>query len=86
MLQLKEKVALALNNYLQADQIRLADAGGISGVVVSQRFSGVDSLDRQRIIRTALGGESAKLSSAERRRILAIAALTPAEYDSLGRM
>jgi hypothetical protein len=81
---LKEKVALALRRSLRADPIRLEEDGGISGIAVSAQFERLPSLERQRLIDKALRDSSIKLTKAELRKILAIAGLTPAEYEALG--
>ena len=83
-MDLKEKVALALRRSLRADHIRLEEDGDISGIVVSARFERVPLLERQRLIAKALRTSSIKLTKAELRKVLAIAGLTPAEYEGLG--
>jgi len=80
---LKKKVALALEGAVGDARIRLEDDDGISGYVVSAEFRGMSALDRQILIDKALRSSSFKLSKAERRQILGIAALTPAEFDTL---
>jgi stress-induced morphogen len=80
---LKEKVDQALRRYLRPDLVELADDDGISGFVVSPQFRGMSALDRQTLIYNALRDSSVKLSGPELRRVLAIAALTPAEYASV---
>jgi stress-induced morphogen len=81
---LKEKVTKALRQYLHPDHIELEDDGGISGFVVSPQFHRLPSLERQKLIHNALRDASSKLTKAELREVLAIAALTPAEYEALG--
>ena len=83
-MDLREKVKQVLRSSLDLDQIRLVDEDGIYGYVVSERFYDVSPLDRQKLIDKALRNGPAKLTKAERRRILAIAPLTPAEYFALG--
>jgi hypothetical protein len=83
-MELREKVAEALRQHFNPDHIRLEDDEGISGVIVSGQFRGVTSLDRQTLIRKALRDSSVKLTPAELRKVVAIAALTPIEYESLG--
>lgn len=79
----KKKVTEALRHCLAADRILLEDDDGISGYVVSARFQRMPSLERQTLIHDALRGSAVKFTKAELRRILAIAALTPAEYEAL---
>jgi acid stress-induced BolA-like protein IbaG/YrbA len=81
---LKEKVTEALRLALQPQHLRLEDDDGISGYVVSAQFRDLPALDRQMLIDNALRAAPAKLTKAELRHILAIAGLTPAEYDALG--
>jgi acid stress-induced BolA-like protein IbaG/YrbA len=80
---LQEKVAEALRTYLKPDQILLKDEDGVYGYVVSGQFRGMDVLKRQILIHKALRESSAKLTRAELRKVLAIAALTPAEYAAV---
>jgi hypothetical protein len=81
---LKEKVTAALRHNLHPDHIHLEDDDGISGFIVSAQFRRMPSLERQRLIHNALHGSSIKFTKAEFRQILAIAGLTPAEYEALG--
>jgi len=78
----KEKVSEALRRSIHPVRIELEDDDGISGYVVADDFRGLSSLDRQTLIDKALRDSSAELSKADLRRILMIAALTPAEYES----
>jgi acid stress-induced BolA-like protein IbaG/YrbA len=80
---LKEKVEAAIKAAVTAARIRLDDDGGISGFVVSADFRGMSPLDRQTLIDKALRNSSVKLTKSELRQILAIAALTPAEYETV---
>ncbi len=82
-MHLKEKVAAALKEAIADARLRLEDDDGISGVVVSTEFKGMSSLDRQTLIDQALRRSAVKFSKQERRNILAIAALTPAEFASV---
>ncbi len=82
-MDLKEKVEAALNGAVVASRIRLEEDNGISGFVVSADFRGMSALDRQTLIDNALRSSSVKLTKPELRRILAIAALTPAEYETV---
>ena len=83
-MDLIEKVKQVLRSSLDFDQLYLEDENGIYGLVVSKQFYHMPDLDRQRLIGEALRNGPTKLTKAERRRILAIAALTPAEYFALG--
>lgn len=83
-MDLKKKVETALRRYLHAEVVHLEDDDGISGYVVSPQFQKMPSLDRQMVIHSALRGSSVRLSKSELQQILAIAALTPAEYEALG--
>ncbi len=82
-MDLKEKVETALKGAVTATRIRLEDDDGISGFVVSTDFRGRSPLDRQTLIDKALRSSVVKLTKPELRQILAIAALTPAEYDTV---
>jgi hypothetical protein len=46
-------------------------------------FGGMSALDRQTLIDKALRSSTVKFSKQERRNILAIAALTPAEFETV---
>jgi stress-induced morphogen len=80
---LKEKIESALKAAVTATRIRLEDDDGISGFVVSSDFRGMTALDRQILIEKALRHSSVRLTKPELRQILAIAALTPAEYETV---
>jgi acid stress-induced BolA-like protein IbaG/YrbA len=80
---LKEKVAIALKEAIEGARLRLEDDDGISGFVVSSEFRGMSALDRQTLIDKALRNSSVKFSKQERRNMLAIAALTPAEFETV---
>jgi stress-induced morphogen len=82
-MDLKEKIENALKGAITAARIRLQDDDGISGFVVSSDFRGMTALDRQTLIEKALRRSAAKLTKPELRQILAIAALTPAEYETV---
>ncbi len=82
-MDLKEKVAVALKEAIEGARLRLEDDDGISGFVVSAEFRGMSALDRQTMIDNALRHSSVKFSKQDRRNILAIAALTPAEFESV---
>jgi hypothetical protein len=81
-MDLKDKIIKALYQSLAADYVRLEDEDGISGFVVSRKFKGMSTLDRQGKIEDSLRG--AALPMEERRRILMIAGLTPEEYETVG--
>jgi stress-induced morphogen len=80
-MDLKEKVTEALARHLHPERIQLEDDDGISGFVVSTQFRGMSSFDRQTLIHHLLRDTAPKLSKAELRQILAIAALTPVEFE-----
>ncbi len=82
-MDLKEKVTAALAEAISDARLRLEDDDGISGFVVSAEFKGMPALDRQTMIDRALRNSTVKFSKQERRHILAIAALTPAEFESV---
>jgi hypothetical protein len=81
-MDLKDRIMSALRPALQADYVRLEDDDGISGFVVSSRFKGMSSLDRQEQIDKVL--KNSDLTREERRRVLMIAGLTPEEYEAVG--
>jgi len=83
-MDLKEKVTRALRGYFRPDQVELEDSDGVSGFVVSAQFQRMPALERQMLIHNALRDSSVKFTKPELRRILAIAGLTPVEYDALG--
>lgn len=78
---LTDKIIAALSKALKIEYIRLDADDGISGFIVSSQFVDMSSLDRQALIEDTL---QAELTPAERRRIVMIAGLTPAEYDEVG--
>jgi acid stress-induced BolA-like protein IbaG/YrbA len=79
-MDLREKVTDALRRNLDPADIRLKDDDGIYGIVVSDRFCDVTPLERQKLIYKALRSNSGGLSKDAIRRVLGIAALTPAEF------
>lgn len=83
-MELKEKIAKALRVAFDPENIVLRDEEGISGFIVSPRFRRMNALARQELIEKALRAPAAKLSKSELHQILAIAPLTPLEYDALG--
>lgn len=56
--------------------VRVEDHGGVLGVVVSDRFAGMDSVDRQGLIEEIL---SAHLSREEKHQVQFVVAVTPDE-------
>jgi len=54
-MDVKERVEKALSAALGDAYVRLEDDDGISGFVVSSRFKGMPTLDRQGLIDNALG-------------------------------
>ena len=83
-MDVRAKIVNLLSESFKVDYVRLEEDDGISGFVVSPEFLGVSSLDRQRMIETALRQRANPLTPQENRQILMIAALTPVEYDSVG--
>jgi acid stress-induced BolA-like protein IbaG/YrbA len=79
-MDLRQKVERALQAAFDPDEMRLEEDEGLSGYVISQRFRGMEAIDRQRIIYDALHEPSVGLGPDEMRDILAIAALTPEEF------
>lgn len=77
----KEKALNVLSEVFRPTNIRLEDDDGITGYVVSSRFEGMSALDRQTEIDEAL---SRSLTGVEKRHVLAIAGLTPAEFFAVG--
>ena len=82
-MDLKTKVIQALRYAFPVDYVRLEDDDGLSGFVVSPRFKGMDPIDRQELIERAFSRFEPTMTPEEKRRVLAIAPLTPAEYKSL---
>jgi stress-induced morphogen len=76
----KEKVTAILQAEFAPEQLVLDDSDGLSGYMISTRFRGLESLDRQRMIDKVLRSKDANLSKAELREILVISALTPEEH------
>jgi acid stress-induced BolA-like protein IbaG/YrbA len=76
---LKEKVAAVLRKALQPQELVLDDDDGLGGYIVSEKFQGLDSLERQKLLDKLLRAPEAGLSKADLRQILVIAALTPEE-------
>jgi hypothetical protein len=83
-MDLRDKVITVLSASFPVDYYRLEIGDGITGFVVSPRFQGMPSLDRQALIDQALREASRPLSPEEQRQVLMIAGLTPAEYDVVG--
>lgn len=78
----KEKIVELLFDALEPEYVRLDDDDGISGIVVSKVFEGMSALDRQTKIDEVLAETS--LSAEERRSVLMIAGVTPAEFETVG--
>jgi stress-induced morphogen len=75
----KEKIAVVLQAAFEPEELVLDDSDGLGGYVISAKFRGFDSLQRQKMINKALRAPSSGLTKAELREILVIAALTPEE-------
>ncbi len=83
-MELVDKIINALREPLDAEYIRLDTDDGVSGFVVSSKFEGISSLDRQSLIEDALLNADDQLSTDEYRQVLMIAGITPLEYASVG--
>jgi hypothetical protein len=81
---IKSKITKALSQSLEDAYVRLEEDDGVSGFVVSPRFQGMASVDRQGLIEDALSNAPNPLTAEERRRVLMIAGLTPLEFDAVG--
>jgi HEPN domain-containing protein/stress-induced morphogen len=79
-----EKVKRALNRSFKPVTMDLEDDDGIIGVVVSDKFRRMESIDRQTLIDNALREPLARLSEEEIRHVLAITPMTPEEYVAFG--
>jgi acid stress-induced BolA-like protein IbaG/YrbA len=75
-----KKVKTALNRHFKPELLDLHDDDGIVGVIVSDDFRGVESIDRQTMIQQALQKSTTPLTKADWRRILIIAPMTPEEF------
>ncbi len=83
-MDVKKRVEKALSDTFEDAYVRLEDDDGISGFVVSARFKGMSTLDRQELIDEAIKGATPPLAPDEKRQVLMIAALSPAEFSSVG--
>lgn len=83
-MDLKEKVSEALRQALRPVYLELNDDDGVYGFIVSDQFVRAPALDRQKLIDKALHAPGVKFTKAERREIMLIAGLTPAEYAAHG--
>ena len=83
-MDLVKKVKTALNRAFKPVHLYIEDDDGIIGVVVSDRFREVESIDRQTRIHDALTKTQTPLTVEEMRRILVIAPMTPEEYVAFG--
>ncbi len=79
-MELRKKVERALKAAFDTDVVELVNDDGISGFVVSAMFDEREMFDRQSMIESALTVPTAKLTPDERRSVLFIAALAPAEH------
>ena len=78
------KVKRALKQAFSPEIVKLEDDDGIIGVVVSDKFRRMESIDRQTSIDNALRDPSARLTEEEIRQVLAISPMTPEEYTAFG--
>jgi len=76
MALLRKVKKILAESFPPPDKISLQDDDGLIGVITSERFKGMDSMDRQNWIGEIL---KAGLTPEEKRRILAIVAVTPEE-------
>jgi acid stress-induced BolA-like protein IbaG/YrbA len=83
-MDLKEKVEEAFKKHIGLERIQLNDDDGVFGFVISAGFRGMSAIDRQALIYNALHDPASKLTKPELRQVLAIAALTPAEFEVRG--
>ena len=79
-MDLQKKVKTALTRYFKPIFVDVTDDDGVIGVVVSDRFRAVESIDRQTLIQDALNKSVTPFSPEELRRVLAITPMTPEEY------
>lgn len=75
-----KKVKTALSRAFKPVDLDIEDDDGIIGVVVSDRFRKVESIDRQTLVQHAL---RESLTAEEMRHVLVIAPMTPEEYVAL---
>ena len=83
-MDLVKKVKTALNRSFKPTVLKIEDDDGVIGVVVSDDFREVESIDRQALIHDALSKSLTPLSPEEMRRVLAITPMTPEEYIAYG--
>jgi hypothetical protein len=81
---LKEKIVKVLRRSFPDAYVRLDEDDGISGFLVSPKFTDMSTIDRQALIEQALGSAPDGLTAAEQRQVLMIAGITPQEFDSVG--
>jgi acid stress-induced BolA-like protein IbaG/YrbA len=82
--EIVRKVKRALKRAFSPEIVNLEDDDGIIGVVVSDRFRRMESIDRQMSIDNALRDPLSRLSEDEIRHVLAITPMTPEEYIAFG--
>jgi acid stress-induced BolA-like protein IbaG/YrbA len=82
--EIVRKVKRALKRAFSPVIVNLEDDDGIIGVVVSDQFRRMESIDRQISIDNALRDPLVRLSEDEIRHILAITPMTPEEYAAFG--
>lgn len=83
-MDLVKKVRTALNRSFKPAVLVIEDDDGVIGVVVSDRFRQVESIDRQTLIQDALRKAPTPITLDEMRRVLAITPMTPEEYVAYG--
>lgn len=77
---IEEKVKKILAEYFEENGIQLESTpeGNISGFIVSEKFSEVEGVNRQKLIRSLL---RKNLGAPEQKRVLGFFAMTPLEYQ-----
>ena len=78
------KVKKALKRAFNPEIVNLEDDDGIIGVVVSDQFRCMESIERQMSIDNTLRDPLSRLSENEIRQVLAITLMTPEEYVAFG--
>ena len=83
-MDLVKRIKTALNRTFKPVFLEIMDDDGVIGVVVSEHFRQVESIDRQALIQDALRKSLTPITREEMSRVLAIAPMTPEEYVAYG--
>jgi len=77
---IEQKVRKILAEYFEENGIELecTPEGNVSGFIVSEKFSEVEGMNRQKLIRSLL---RKNLGAREQKRVLGFFAMTPLEYQ-----